>query len=54
MEKKIAISTQAKIEELNHSVAANKEKAVKRLLSLVCNIKPELHENYTASLVVAR
>ena len=54
MEKKIALSTQAKIEELNRNVAANKEKAVKRLLSLVCNIKPELHENYAASLIVSR
>ena len=46
MEAKIEQSTRMKIEDLNRSVANNKEAALSRLFSLVCDIKPELHENF--------
>lgn len=45
MEAKIDQNTQQKIEVLYHNVNANKEKALARLLTLVCDIQPELHEN---------
>jgi hypothetical protein len=48
MEAKIEQTTRQKIEELNRNVQANKEKAMQKLLKLVCDIKPELHENYIA------
>lgn len=48
MEAKIEQGTRQKIEELNRNVQTNKEKAMQKLLKLVCDIKPELHENYQA------
>jgi V-type H+-transporting ATPase subunit G len=46
MEAKIEQSTRQRIDELNRNVQMNKEKAMQKLLKLVCDIKPELHENY--------
>jgi V-type H+-transporting ATPase subunit G len=48
MEMKIEQSTRVKIQELEQNMASNKEKAMQRLLTLVCDIKPEVHENYRA------
>ncbi|ELT92968.1 hypothetical protein CAPTEDRAFT_150810 [Capitella teleta] len=48
MESKIDQTTHVKMQELEQNMAANKEKAMQRLLMLVCDIKPELHENYRA------
>jgi len=48
MESKIEHTTRAKIQELERNVANNKEKAMQQLLTLVCDIKPELHVNYKA------
>ena len=48
MQTKIDLKTTKFIEELNESVQANKEKAIQKLLLLVCDIKPELHANYRA------
>ena len=46
MEAKIEEATRQKIDEINRSVQLNKEKAMQRLLKLVCDIKPELHSNF--------
>jgi len=48
MEAKIEEATRQKIDEINGSVQMNKEKAMQRLLKLVCDIKPELHANFNA------
>jgi len=54
MEKKIAISTQAKIEEIEKRVNTEKEKGIQKLLRVVCDIKSELHENYHPDLDLSR
>jgi len=46
MEAKIEEATRQKIDEINRNVQMNKEKAMQRLLKLVCDIKPELHANF--------
>ncbi len=46
MEARVAEGTKLKIQELNNAVVTNKEKALARLLILICDIQPELHENY--------
>ena len=38
--------TQKNIKEIESQVEANKEVVIKRLLELVSDIKPELHENF--------
>jgi len=48
MENKIEMKTKQQIEEINVNVKAHREKAMQNLLKLVCDIKPELHENYRA------
>jgi len=48
MEAKIEDATRQKIDEINRSVQTNKDKAMQRLLKLVCDIKPELHANFQA------
>jgi len=48
MEAKIEDATRQKIDDINRSVAQNKDRAMQRLLKLVCDIKPELHANFTA------
>ena len=35
-----------KIDVMNRSVASNKAKVISNLISLVCDIKPEVHKNY--------
>lgn len=47
-ESKIEQATRVRIQELERRVANNKEKAMQKLLTLVCDIKPELHTNYKA------
>lgn len=42
---KIESDTKARIEGMSRSVQTNKEQVIQRLLSLVYNIKPELHQN---------
>lgn len=46
MENKIECETKIRIEELTHNVAANKDKAIRKLLESVCDIRPEMHVNY--------
>ena len=48
MEAKVEESTRQKISEINGNVAMNKDNAMQRLMKLVCDIKPELHANFTA------
>ena len=43
---KIEADTKVKIEAMNRSVASNKAEAISNLISLVCDIKPEVHKNY--------
>ena len=43
---KMQEDTQKKIKEIESQVEANKEAVIKRLLELVSDIKPELHENF--------
>ena len=45
MEARVAENTRLRIEEVNRMVVSNKEKALQRLLKLVCDIKPEVHKN---------
>lgn len=42
---KMQEETQGKIQEIEAQVNANKEVVIKRLLELVSDIKPELHQN---------
>ena len=35
-----------KIDVMNRSVASNKAEVISNLISLVCDIKPEVHKNY--------
>ena len=44
-EKQVEDNMNRKLAEMNQSVAANKDKALQRLLSLVCDIKPQKHIN---------
>ena len=48
MESKIGKATLLSMDEINNAVNKNKEQGLQRLLTLVCNIKPELHQNYQA------
>ena len=43
---KIEADTKVKIEAMNRSVASNKGEVISNLISLVCDIKPEVHKNY--------
>ena len=36
------------IQTLQQQTAVNKEKVIRRILDLVCDVKPELHINYKA------
>lgn len=45
VEAKIDQTTQLKIQELHHNLQAHKEKGLARLLTIVCDIQPELHQN---------
>ena len=45
MEHKIEESTKINISELNENVKRNKEMALRRLLEIVYDIKPKLHQN---------
>jgi V-type H+-transporting ATPase subunit G len=42
----IDVETNKKIEGMKHHVASNKDQVIKRLLEIVCDIKPELHRNF--------
>lgn len=46
MEQSIQDSTQKKIADLNLQVKKKREHALNKLLDIVYDIKPELHENY--------
>lgn len=46
METKIDAQTKIKLKELDTNMSQNKEVALKRLLDIVLDIKPELHENW--------
>merc|ERR1711970_251674 len=43
---KIEADTRVKIEAMNRSVATNKKAVISSLISLACDIKPEVHKNY--------
>lgn len=45
MESKIEAGTRQKIQDLNSNVVRNREEALKKLLAIVLDIKPELHQN---------
>lgn len=42
---KIESDKDSKMQLMEHNVVENKEKVIERLLSLVYNIKPEVHQN---------
>ena len=46
---RIEADTQVKLEAMNRSVAASKEKVIDSLIALVCDIKPQVHKNYRPS-----
>merc|ERR1712080_373906 len=43
---KIEADTKVKIEAMNRSVATNKDAVIDSLITLVCDIKPKVHENF--------
>lgn len=43
---KIEADTKVKIEAMNRSVATNKDGVIDSLIQLVCEIKPEVHQNF--------
>lgn len=43
---KIEADTQLKIQEMNRSIQGNREQLIKEILTLVYDIKPELHKNF--------
>jgi len=45
MEARVAENTRMRIEEVNRLVHTHQEQALQRLLNLVCDIKPEVHQN---------
>lgn len=48
MESKVEQSTRQKIADLNRNVERSSEIALSKLLAHICDITPELHENYQA------
>ena len=46
---KIEADTKVKIEAMNRSVASHKDTVIQSLMSLACDIKPEVHKNYRAT-----
>lgn len=47
---KIDADTRIKIDEMNRQQAQNRAKVIDELLSLVYDLKPELHRNYALQL----
>merc|ERR1712140_117859 len=43
---RIDADAKARIEAMNSSVGANKEKVIESLIDAVCNIEPKVHVNY--------
>lgn len=43
---RIESETKIKIDEMNKSVVIHKEVVIEKILQLVYDIKPELHQNY--------
>lgn len=43
---KMKVETEKRQQTINTQVAANKEKVIDRLLELIYDIKPEVHQNY--------
>lgn len=43
---KIDADTVLKIEDMNRSISSNKPALMNEILKLVCDIKPQLHQNY--------
>jgi len=43
---RIEADTKVKIEAMNRSLDANKDKVVESLINLVCDINPTIHKNY--------
>lgn len=48
MEARIEQATARKLVEINKNVGENREVALSRLLSIICDINPEVHQNYKA------
>jgi len=46
MEAKIEEKTKQQIDEIALNVSTHREEAMQKLLKLVCDIKPELHQNF--------
>jgi len=40
------VDTEKRMQKINIQVSTNKEMVIDRLLELVCDIKPEVHQNY--------
>ncbi|KAK7793032.1 hypothetical protein R5R35_004463 [Gryllus longicercus] len=45
---RIEADTKLKIEQMNQAVAINKQQVIQKILELVYDIKPELHQNFRA------
>lgn len=43
---KMKVETENKLQAIHAEVAANKEKVIDRLLELIYDINPEVHQNY--------
>lgn len=46
MQKTIDQKTAQQINDINRNVQTNKDKAMQKLLKIVCDIRAELHVNY--------
>ena len=44
--KRIDADTKSKIDTMNASVNANKQKVIEGLIQLSCDIKPQVHKNF--------
>jgi hypothetical protein len=46
VQKRIEADTKAKVDAMNSSVQANKQKVMNHLIELACDIKPQVHKNF--------
>lgn len=53
LENQIQKVTKEKLEDMKRKMAAMREQSLKNIISVVCDIKPELHTNYSSLAVVA-
>ena len=53
LETQIQKFTKEKMEEMKRRMSSMKEQALRNIITVVCDIKPQLHENYKSLAIVA-